>query len=149
MSKVFWKKQVNLNANLLFTNDMSEGMDDEGRLVDNILEANKNVRYACICDVEGEILWNSRRYNIESLITVEETKDSLKTACKNWRERDKLSGKIGKGRFALVDYEKLKRVTIPLKNNHLLYIHVEPNKPEYMGDILNIIKYVEEHPLQK
>jgi len=128
---------------------MSEGMDDEGRLVDNMLQANKNVRYACICDGEGEILWNSRRDNMESLITLEETKDSVKAACKNWSERDKLSGKIGKGRFAIVDYEKLKRITVPLKNNHLLYLHVEPNKPEYMGDILNIIKFVEEHPLQK
>ncbi len=128
---------------------MSEGMDDEGRLVDNMLEANKNIRYACICDGEGEILWNSRRKNLESLITLEETKDSVKAACKIWRERDKLSGKIGKGKFALVDYEKLKRITVPLANNHLLYLHVEPNKPEYMGDILNIIKFVEEHPLQK
>jgi len=128
---------------------MSEGMDDEGRLVDNMLEANKNVRYACICDGEGEILWNSRRDNIQSMLTLEETKDSVKTACGHWRDRDKLSGKIGKGRFAVVDYEKLKRVTVPLANNHLLYMHVEANKPEYIGDILNIVKYIEEHPTQK
>jgi len=128
---------------------MSEGMDDEGRLVSMMLEANKNVRYACICDTEGEILWNSRRNEIESMLTLEDTKDSVKKACENWRDRDKLSEKIGKGRFALVDYEKLKRITVPLTNNHLLYMHIEPNKPEYMGDILNIVKYVEEHPMQK
>ena len=124
-------------------------MDDEGRLVDMMLEANKNVRYACICDSEGKILWNSRRKDIESLITLEETKASVKQACENWSGRDELSEKIGKGRFALVDYEKLKRITVPLTNNHLLYMHVEANKPEYMWDILNIIKFVEEHPLQK
>ncbi len=128
---------------------MSEGMDDEGRLVSMILEANKNVRYACICDGEGQILWNSRRDNIVSMLTLEETKASVKIACEHWSKRDKLSEKIGRGRFAIVDYEKLKRITIPLANNHLLYMHVEPEKPEYMGDILNIIKYVEEHPLQK
>ena len=128
---------------------MSEGMDDEGRLVSMMLEANKNIRYACICDTEGEILWNSRRNEIESMLTLEDTKDSVKKACENWRDRDKLSEKIGKGRFALVDYEKLKRITVPLTNNHLWYMHVEPNKPEYMGDILNIVKYVEEHPIQK
>ena len=114
-----------------------------------MLEANKNVRYACICDGEGKILWNSRRDNIESMLTLEETKDSVKAACVQWSKRNKLSGKIGKGRFALVDYEKLKRITIPLANNHLLYMHIEANKPEYMADILNIIKYVEEHPSQK
>ena len=123
--------------------------DDEGKLVSMMLEANKNVRYACICDSEGKILWNSRRNDIESMLTLEETKDSVKAACENWSKRDKLSGKIGKGKFAIVDYEKLKRVTVPLTNNHLLYMHVEANKPQYMGDILKIIKYVEEHPLQK
>ena len=127
---------------------MSE-LDDEGKLVSMMLEANKNVRYACICDGEGKILWNSRRDNIESMLTLEETKDSVKAACVQWSKRNKLSGKIGKGRFALVDYEKLKRITIPLANNHLLYMHIEANKPEYMADILNIIKYVEEHPSQK
>ena len=128
---------------------MSEEMDDDRRLVDNMLEANKNVRYACICDGKGKILWNSRRDNIESMLTLEETRDSVKAACEQWSKRKKLSGKIGKGKFALVDYEKLKRITIPLANNHLLYMHIEANKPEYMGDILNIIKYVEEHPSQK
>ncbi len=128
---------------------ISEEMDDDRRLVDNMLEANKNVRYACICDGEGKILWNSRRDNIESMLTLEETRDSVKAACEQWSKRKKLSGKIGKGKFALVDYEKLKRITIPLANNHLLYMHIEANKPEYMGDILNIIKYVEEHPSQK
>ena len=128
---------------------MSEQMGDEGRLVDMLLEANKNVRYACICDSEGKILWNSRRNDIQSMLTLEDTKASLKIACEIWKERDKLSGKIGKGRYAIVDYEKLKRITVPLKNNHLLYLHVEPDKPAYIGDILKIIKYVEEHPSQK
>jgi len=128
---------------------MSGEMDDEGKLVSMMLEANKNVRYACICDSEGNILWNSRRNDIVSLLTLEETKNSVKKACENWKGRDELSGKIGKGNFAIVDYEKLKRITVPLANNHLLYIHVEPHKPEYMGDILTIVKYVEEHPSQK
>jgi hypothetical protein len=123
--------------------------DNEGKLVSMMLEANKNVRYACVCDREGKILWNSRRKDIESLITVEETKESVKAACEHWSKRDHLAEKIGKGRFAVVDYEKLKRITVPLANNHLLYMHVEADKPEYIGDILKIIKYVEEHPIQK
>ena len=135
--------------NLPFYEGMSQDLNDEGKLVSMMLEANKNIRYACICDSEGKILWNSRRNDIQSLITLEDTRASVKKACENWMERDKLSEKIGKGRFAIVDYEKLKRVTVPLANNHLLYIHVEGDKPEYIGDILKIVKYVDEHPSQK
>jgi len=123
--------------------EMSQDMDDEGKLVSMILEANKNVRYACICDGEGKITWNSRRNDIQSLMTLEDTKASLKRACENWKDRDKLSAKIGRGRYAIVDYEKLKRITVPLRNNHLLYVHVEGDKPEYIGDIMKIVSYVQ------
>ena len=125
---------------------MAHEVDPEGRLVSMILEANKNVRYACICDSDGKILWNSRRNDIQSLISLEDTKASLKRALENWKERDKLTAKIGRGRYAVVDYEKLKRVTVPLRNNHLLYVHVEGDKPEYIGDIMKIVDWVAEHP---
>ena len=125
---------------------MTQELDREGKLVSMILEANKNVRYACICDSDGKILWNSRRNDVQSLISLEDTKASLKRALENWKERDKLTAKIGRGRYAIVDYEKLKRVTVPLRNNHLLYVHVEGDKPEYIGDIMKIVNWVAEHP---
>jgi len=125
---------------------MSHEVDPEGRLVSMILEANENIRYACICDGDGKILWNSRRNDIHSLISLEDTKASVKRACENWMERDKLSAKIGKGKYSIVGYEKLKRVTVPMRNNHLLYVHVEGDKPEYIGDIMKIVDWVAEHP---
>ena len=125
---------------------MAHEVDPEGRLVSMILEANKYVRYACICDGDGKILWNSRRNDIQSLISLEDTKASVKRACENWMVRDKLSAKIGKGKYSIVGYEKLKRVTVPMRNNHLLYVHVEGDKPEYIGDIMKIVDWVAEHP---
>lgn len=125
---------------------MAQEADPEGRLVSMILEANKNVRYACICDGDGNILWNSRRNDIQSLITLEDTKASLKMALENWKKRDNITAKIGKGKYSIVGYEKLKRVTVPMRNNHLLYVHVEGDKPEYIGDIMKIVDWVAEHP---
>jgi len=125
---------------------MSHEVDPEGRLVSMILEANENIRYACICDGDGKILWNSRRNDIQSLITLEDTKASLKMALENWKKRDNITAKIGKGKYAIVGYEKLKRVTVPMRNNHLLYVHVEGDKPEYIGDIMKIVDWVAEHP---
>ncbi len=124
---------------------MTQESDGEGKLVSMILEANKYVRYACICDSEGKILWNCRRTDIQSLISLEDTKESLKMAIENWKKRDKITEKIGRGRYAIVGYDKLKRVTIPLRNNHMLYVHVEGDKPEYIGDMMKIVDYVAEH----
>ena len=123
-----------------------EELGDEGKLVSMILEANKYVRYATICDSDGKILWNSRRNNLQSLITLEDTKDSLKRVLGNWKEREKLSEKIGRGRYNVEDYEKLKIITVPLRNNHLLYVHVDRSQPEWITDIIKIVDWVEEHP---
>lgn len=121
-------------------------MDDEGKLVSMVLEANENVRYACICDSNGEVLWNSRRNEIESIMGLEDTKTSLKNAVEHWKDREGVEAKIGRGRYSITDYEKLKRVTVPLKNNHLLYVHIEGHKPAYIEDIMKIVNWVDEHP---
>ena len=86
------------------------------------MEANENIRFAAICDNEGKILWNSHRNNVNNILTLEETKVSLKRALDSWKGRDELSEKIGKGKFAIVGYEKIKRITVPLKNNHMLFL---------------------------
>jgi adenine specific DNA methylase Mod len=33
---------------------------------------------------------------------------------------------IGKGKYVLAEYEKIKRITMPLNDEHLLYITTEP-----------------------
>ena len=125
---------------------MSQQMDDEGKLVSMMMEANKYVRFAAICDSNGDIIWNSFRNDVNNILNLEETKASLKRALNTWQERDELSSKIGKGRFAIVGYDKIKRITVPLRNNHMLFLSVEGDKPEYIKDVLNIVKWVEEHP---
>ena len=73
---------------------MSQQMDDEGKLVSMMMEANQYVRFAAICDPNGEILWSSYRNNSNNILTLEETKASLKRALNTWKERDELSTKI-------------------------------------------------------
>ena len=125
---------------------MNQEMDSEGKLVSMIMEANKYVRYAAICDNEGKILWNSHRNNVNNILTLDETKASLKRSMDTWKARDELSSKIGKGQYAIVAYDKIKRITIPLPNNHMLFVSVEGEKPAYIKDILNIVDYVQKNP---
>ncbi len=125
---------------------MSQEMDDEGKLCSMIMEANKYARYAAVCDREGKILCNSRRNNVEHLLTEEETKESLKRAVDSWHSREHLTKKLGNGRYAVVGYDNLTRITVPLKNDHLLLVTVEGKKPQYVGDIVNIVDFVQKHP---
>jgi hypothetical protein len=42
-----------------------------------------------------------------------------------WKTRSELTPKIGKGKYVLAEYEKIKRITMPLGENHLLYVTTE------------------------
>ena len=126
---------------------MDTDMDKHGKLVSMIMEANQNARYAVVCDSAGKILWSSRRNNVQHLLTEEESKESLKRAVVAWHARDSLSPKLGKGRYAVVGYENLSRITVPLDSEHLLLVTVEGKKPQYLGDIVKIVDYVQHNPV--
>ena len=122
-------------------------MDAEGRLCSMVMEANQYARYAAVCDREGKILWHSRRNNVEHLLTEDETVGSLKRAVESWHARDSLTNKLGKGRYAVVGYDNLTRITVPLQNDHLLLVTVEGKKPQYLGDIVKIVDYIQQNKI--
>jgi len=116
--------------------------DNEEKLLNMILGEIPSSRIAIICDHDANILWNSIRDNTTSYLSVDETKESLKRSIKSWQERDKLSSKIGNGRYAIVAYDKIKRITIPLPNNHLLFVSLEGEEFGNIQNIMTIINWV-------
>ena len=127
----------------------SVAIQDYEKLLNMIMEANKYIRYAAICDHDTKILWQRMRDDVSNILNHDETKSLLKRAVDNWQVREGISPKVGRGRYAIVGYEKIKRITIPLDSNHLLFLSVEGTKPEYIKDVLKIIDFVEQHPSTK
>ena len=80
------------------------------------------VRVVTICDLNGEIMYSGHRQGTKNMLTPEESRNSLELAVKSWKTRSQLASKIGKGKYVLAEYEKVKRITMPLGDNHLLYI---------------------------
>ena len=62
---------------------------------------------------------------MQNLLSSDETKRSNIQALARWALRNSLSPKIGKGKYSITEYEKIKRITIPLENSHLLLITTE------------------------
>ncbi|ABX13360.1 hypothetical protein [Nitrosopumilus maritimus] len=119
--------------------------ENEEKLLNMILGEIPSSRVAIICDHEGNILWNSIRDNTTSYLTVDETKESLKRSIESWEKRDVLSEKIGKGKYAIVAYDKIKRITVPLPNNHLLFVSLEGEEFGNIQNIMTIVNWVEEN----
>ena len=78
-----------------------------------------------VCDLEGKILFSEHREGVTNLLTPDESKRSLEMAVHAWKTRSQLANKIGKGKYVLAEYEKIKRITMPLDENHILYITTE------------------------
>jgi hypothetical protein len=83
------------------------------------------IRMATICDMNGKIMFSDHRSGVVNLLDPEESKKSLEMAVNGWNARSQLVNKIGKGKYVLAEYEKIKRITMPLGNDHLLYITTE------------------------
>ena len=100
-------------------------MEDHKLLLQLVVESDRKIRYAAICDMEGKILLSRHRPSQKNFLSLDETKNQLQRAANAWKSRFDLENKIGKGMFVVASYEKVKRVTIPLSKEFLLFISMD------------------------
>ena len=103
----------------------------------DIVNIDPNIRLVTICDSDGKTMYSRHRQGVINLLTPEETKKSLEMAMTGWKVRRELSRKIGKGRYVLAEYEKIKRITMPFGDDYLLYLTTE-----VQADHLNVINRI-------
>ena len=112
---------------------------DYEKIYEDIINIDPRIRLITICNSNGRVMYSDHREGIKNLLTSEESKESLELAVNAWKTRTKLASKIGKGKYVLAEYEKIKRITMPLgdDDNHLLYITTE-----VQADHSNIIRRI-------
>ena len=69
----------------------------------------------------GKTKHSGHRQGVANLLTPEESKKSLDLAINAWQTRGELAPKIGKGKYVLAEYEKLKRITMRLGDSLYYY----------------------------
>ncbi len=114
---------------------------DYDKLCKEILDLDSKVRFAGVCDETGEIKFGGQREGITNLLTAEETKKSNLQAMARWGLRNSLSPKVGKGKYAMAEYEKMKRITFPLDPDHLLLATTEVDA-DHVRIISNILQRI-------
>jgi hypothetical protein len=100
-------------------------MIDYGRIYKDIMNLDPKIRLVTICDRNGITMYSNHREGVKNLLSPEESKKSLVLAINAWKIRNDLANKIGKGKYVLAEYEKIKRITMPLGDKHLLYVTTE------------------------
>ena len=80
---------------------------DYEELCNEILMIDPKIHYAGICDDTGEIKYGGQREGVKNLLSPEEIKRSNLQTLARWALRNSLSPKVGKGKYAMAEYEKL------------------------------------------
>src|ERR671931_86764 len=116
---------------------------DSDSLCKQILNLDPKVRFAGICDDSGEIKYGGQREGIKNLLSTEETKKSNLQALARWGLRNSLSPKIGKGKYSMAEYEKLKRITFPLEGESNLLLVTTEVDADHTKIINNTLEFLQ------
>jgi len=96
-------------------------------LVEKALKISPEIQFATVCNMLGEVKHSEHRPDAKNLLSKIERLKSIESATRAWSLRNEFASKIGKGEFVIVQYGKIKRIVIPLGNNHLLYMTTTKN----------------------
>ena len=115
--------------------------EEFNKLIESILNLDPGVRYVIIIDSQGQLVSGGQREGNQNYLDPLDQQLSIKHALESWHLRTQFADKIGQAKFALAVYEKLRRYTVPIDQNYLLYITTEPDISyhSFMGDVLNLV----------
>jgi hypothetical protein len=140
-----------VNTNIYNVDLETANMEKHEKLLNMLMDFNPLVRFTAVCSRDGEIEWSSQRDDVTNIIPLEETKASIQRASASWNARDQLSENgTGAGMYTITAYEKIKRITIPLDDDHILFISTN-NEPKGdkdhgrlvgMGNIMSIVDFI-------
>ena len=122
--------------------EMSQKIEYSQKL-ERILKIDENVRFVAVSDMEGNLITSRGKNDLNRYLSPEETQDTLKHAAEAWKSRMKHYDKIGNGIYTLAVYEKIRRVTVPLKSGNLLLVTIDNHGGQHqiVDKILNEVLY--------
>ena len=91
-------------------------------LVKKALKISPEIQFATVCNMLGEVKYSEHRSDAKNYLSKTERLKSIESATRAWSIRNEFASKIGKGEFVIAQYGKIKRIVIPLGNDHLLYM---------------------------
>jgi len=109
-------------------------------LADRILRSSRSIRYVTIASLNGKILISEHRKSVKTALSKSESRQSLMMAARSWKQRKTLAKKIGRCKYVIAEYDRVKRITLPAGKNHLIYITTDP-KANVSSLITRVRKY--------
>ena len=96
-------------------------------MLSSVMKSDSRIRYATVCDMEGQVLGTEMREGLKMLLNEEEHREALMYAINAMKVREKLSAKLGKNQYVLAVYDNLCRLTMPIGSKYMLLLTWGPD----------------------
>ena len=107
----------------------------------DVMNIDSTIRYAAIQSEDGEKICGGFRENISPILSSEELEMMHYYASQRWQTRKNIKHKIGSVKYAMAEYDKLKRISIPLNDEYMLMLATELNT-DHTKVINNVLELI-------
>ena len=91
------------------------------------MDIDATIRYAAIQNSDGKKICGGFRKGINPILSDDELRMMHYYASQRWETRKNIEHKIGNTKYAMAEYDKLKRITVPINEKYLLMLTTEIN----------------------
>lgn len=115
-------------------------MDFEKLFID-ILKIDSTIRYAAIQTNTGEKIAGGFRENTTPILSDDELKMMHYYASQRWQTRKNIEHKLGHAKYALAEYDDIKRITFPIDEKYLLMLttEIDADHTKIINTVLELI----------
>lgn len=117
------------------------------KLYDDVMNLDPNIRYGAIQNTTGEKIHGGFRDGVTPILDDDELKMMHYYASQRWQTRKNIEHKLGNTRYAMAEYDKLKRISFPIDEKHLLLITADTgiNHTNVISEVLKLIQNSSNH----
>ena len=114
------------------------------KLCTAVLTIDNAIRFATVYTKNGDIIGGGMNQDKESLLIPEEVTLSLYYSKHMYEIHKNLFHVIGKEKYSMSEYARVKMISVPLQDDNLLLISIEP-KSDHFKMIDHVLTLVENH----
>jgi len=115
---------------------------DFDKLYTDVMKINSTIRYAVIQNNTGEKVCGGFRDNIKPILSDDELKMMHYYASQRWETRKNIEHKLGNTKYAMAEYDKLKRITFPINKKYMLLLttEIDTDHANVIDKVLELIR---------
>lgn len=98
---------------------------DYEQFCSQILDLDPKIRFATVYDQWSTCIGGGMRDGLENLLSEHAEKELVNLSILDWNARKNVSKWLGKTKYTLGEYDKIKRFSFYLGNDHLLLVSTE------------------------